>query len=70
MSQSQATPSPNTEKRSPEEVMAELRRQRAQIRANNPDMTEADWDALADRLGAEVKSALGERVRASRGEAD
>ena len=51
-----------TEKRSPEEVRAELRRLRAEIRADNPGMTAADRDALADRLGTEVKTRLGERA--------
>ena len=56
--------------RTTEELVAELRRLRAEIRADNPDLTDADWDALADRLGTEVKHALGNRVRASRGDAD
>ena len=70
MSQSQTAPSPSTEKRSPEEVMAELRRLRAQIRADNPDMTEADWEAFADRLAAEVNDGLRAHVRKSRGESE
>ena len=66
----QTAPGPRIERRSPEEVRAELRRLRAEIRADNPDMSDADWDALADRLGAEVKAELAERVRASRGETE
>ncbi len=64
---SQTSSPPRIEKRSPEEIRAELRRLREEIRARNPDMTGADWDALADRLGAELRARLGDRVRASRG---
>lgn len=53
-------------KHSPEEVADELRRLRAEMRADNPELTDAEWDALAERLGDEVKAGLAERVRQSR----
>ena len=54
-------------KRTPEEVVELLERIRAEIRADNPEVTDAEWDELADRLGREVKEGLGEIVRESRG---
>lgn len=66
---SQATPTQQA-RRAPEQVIEELRRLRAEIRADNPDLTDEDWDALADRLGAEVKAGLAQRVRASRKDTD
>jgi hypothetical protein len=57
-------------KRTPEQVADELRRLRAEMRADNPTLTDADWDELADRLGEELKARLAQRVRESRGESD
>ena len=50
--------------------MADLHQLRADLRADNPDMTEADWEAFADRLAAEVDDGLRAFVRKSRGEVD
>jgi hypothetical protein len=49
-------------------VAEELRRLRAEMSAANPELTDADWDALAERLGDEVKVRLAERVGPSRGQ--
>ena len=56
--------------RSREEAVEELRRLRAEIAEANPDLTDEDWDALAERWAAEVKAALADHVRKSRGETD
>lgn len=66
---SQTTPAQRL-KRTPEEVSEDLSRLRAEIRVDNPDMTEADWVAFADQLAAEIDDGLRERVRKSRGEAN
>jgi hypothetical protein len=59
-----------TEKRqfTREEAVAELRRLRAEIAEANPDLTDEDWDALAERWTADVNAALADHVRESRGE--
>lgn len=57
---------PRPTKRTAEEIAAELRRLRAQLRADNPELADEEWDALAERLGSEAKAALGEHVRLSR----
>ena len=59
---------PTTTKMTPDEVVERLERIRAKIRADNPKVTEAEWDELADRLAEEVKERLAARVRRSRGE--
>lgn len=43
-----------------------FRRFQAKLRSTNPDLTEADWEALADRLAAEVDEGIRARVHASR----
>jgi hypothetical protein len=61
-----------TEKRrfTREEAVAELRRLRAEIAEANPDLTDEDWDAIAERWTADVNAALADHVRRSRGETD
>ena len=49
-----------------EEAVAELRRLRAEVVAANPDLTDEDWDALAERWAADVNPALADHVRRSR----
>ena len=57
---------PRPTKRTAEEIAAELRRLRAQLRADNPELADEEWDALAERLGNEAKATLSEHVRLSR----
>ncbi len=64
---SQKAPNPRTKQRSPAKLRADLQRLRAELRAANPDMSEADWVTFADRIAAEVDDGLRERVRQSRG---
>lgn len=51
-----------------EEALAQLRRLQAEIAAANPDLTDDDWDAIAEEWAADVNAALARRVRRSRGE--
>ena len=53
-----------------EDALARIYRLRAEIAAENPDMTDEDWDALAERWAAEVKAGLAKRVRKSREASD
>ena len=65
---SQSIPAVREDTRTTDQIMADLDRLRAQIRANNPEMTDADWEALADRWAADVDEGLRAHVRKSRGE--
>ncbi len=46
----------------------EIRRIRAEIATANPDMTDEDWDELAESWAEDVNEGLREIVRRSRGE--
>lgn len=59
-----------TPRRTGEEAVAELRQLRAEIVEANPDLTDEDWDALAERWTADVNAALANHVHRSRGEPD
>ena len=61
---------PRATKRTADEIVAELRRLRAQLRVDSPELTDEEWDALAERLGREAKAALAEHVRLSRNTLD
>jgi len=64
----QTVPAPVTDDRTTDEILADLQRLRAELRANNPDLSDDDWDALADRWAADVDEGLRAVVRKSRGE--
>ncbi|MDP9364740.1 MAG: hypothetical protein M3Q10_11040 [Chloroflexota bacterium] len=51
-----------------EEALAEVQRLQAKIAAANPDLSEEDWDTLADAWAEDVNAALANHVRRSRGE--
>jgi len=57
-------------KRTPEAVAESMLQLRAQMRADNPELTGAEWDDFAERLGDEVKAGLAKRVRRSRREGE
>lgn len=57
-----------TPRRIREEAVADLRRLRTEIAEANPDLSDEDWDALAERWTADVNAALANHVRRSRGE--
>ena len=46
----------------------DLRRLRDELAAANPDMTDEDWDDVAEQWAAEVDEGLRDIVRRSRGE--
>lgn len=57
-----------TPTRTREEAVAEFYRLRAEIAEANPDLTDEDWDALAEWWAADVNAALADHVRRGRGE--
>ena len=68
MAQTISTVPPSPTRKSGAELMADLNRLRAEVRANNPDMTEDDWETPADRWAEDVNEGPRERVRRGRGE--
>ncbi len=59
----QPTESDEERKRAGREALAEFRRLQDKLRAANPDMTEEDWDTLADEWAEAVNEGLREHVR-------
>lgn len=57
------TPTTTEQRLIREDAAEEICRLRAEIAASNPDMTDGDWDALADRWAADVDDGLRDRVR-------
>lgn len=53
-----------------DEALEWFRQLHAQIAAANPDLTDKDWDVIAEQVACEMKAGLAQRVRQSRGELD
>ena len=63
-------PKDQTEDLTREQAVARIHQLRAELAEANPDMTDEDWDALAERWAAAVKAGLAERMRKLRGDQD
>lgn len=68
MSAQRAVPSINQDDLEGDQAIAVIDRLRAEIAAANPDMSDQDWNAFAERWAEEVNEGLRRHVRRQRGE--